>query len=109
MPSLINNPRLFFLTFISLVSLHSTAQNIAFNFYSTGTGQNLTINYAFEFEKSELVIGIGYTINKIALPDDQQNVFYKRQYATEPLQHLNLNIYYHYIQEFRTPPSFFIL
>lgn len=73
----------------------SYSQKIALNYYSTGTGQNVTANYSFDIKKSELGVGLGYTISTLAHPDNQHNVFYKRQFATEPLHHLNLNLFYH--------------
>ncbi len=73
----------------------SNSQNIALNYYSTGTGQNITANYSFDIKKSEVGFGLGYTISTLAHPDNQHKVYYKRQFATDPLHHLNINIFYH--------------
>jgi len=95
MPSLMNNPKLVFIVFLSFISISSTAQNIALNYYSTGAGQNITANYSFDIKKSEIGIGLGYTINRSIHAPGNDNVYYKNQYATEPYQHLNLNLFYH--------------
>jgi len=64
-------------------------------YYNTGTGQNITANYSFDIKNSELGIGLGYTLSSLVHPDDQNKTYYKRQFATEPLHHLNLNLFYH--------------
>lgn len=71
------------------------SQRLALNYYSTGTGQNITANYAWNLKKSELGIGLGYTLSRLTHPDNQRNVYYKRQFATEPVHHLNMNFFYH--------------
>ena len=71
------------------------SQNIALNYYNTGTGQNITANVSWDLKKNEISIGLGYTISTLSHPDNQGNVYYKRQFATEPLHHLNLNLFYH--------------
>jgi hypothetical protein len=73
----------------------SNSQKIALNYFNTGTGQNITANYSFNIRKSELGFGLGYTISTLDHPDNQHKVYYKRQFATEPLHHLNLNFFYH--------------
>ena len=83
------------LTLLILAISLSYSQGIALNYYNTGTGQNITANYSFDIRKSELGFGLGYTISSLAHPDNQHKVFYKRQFATEPLHHLNLNLFYH--------------
>ena len=83
------------LFFILFIYGTSSSQNIALNYYSTGSGQNITANYSFVIKKSELGFGLGYTISTLAHPDNQHNVYYKRQFATDPIHHLNLNIFYH--------------
>jgi len=65
------------------------------NYYSTGTGQSITANYSLMINNNEFGVGIGYNINRLILPDDQENIYYKRQFATEPLHHLNTNVFYH--------------
>lgn len=86
---------IFLLVLMILSTLGSYSQKIALNYYNTGTGQNITANYSFDIKKSELGFGLGYTLSSLKEPDNQHNVFYKRQFATEPLHHLNLNLFYH--------------
>jgi hypothetical protein len=69
---------------------------LALNFYSTGTGRNITACYSFELGNNSLGVGAGYNINSVAHPDDQGKVYYKRLYVTEPPHHLNLNLFYHH-------------
>ena len=83
------------LTFFILPLISSYSQNVDLNYYNTGTGQNITANYSCNIQKSEIGLGLGYTISTLTHPDNQRNVFYKRQFATEPLHHLNLNLFYH--------------
>ncbi len=73
------------------------AQNIDINFYSTGSGRNITAAYSKEVNKSIYGIGLGYNIGRIKQPDDQNNIFYKRLYPTQPIHYLNFNAYYNYI------------
>ncbi len=75
----------------SLVS----SQNLVLNYYSTGTGQNITFNYAIHSTNSDVGFGLGWNINRLKHPDNQTNVFYKRQFATRSIDHLNLNLFYH--------------
>ncbi|HBG71651.1 MAG: hypothetical protein A2W93_06930 [Bacteroidetes bacterium GWF2_43_63] len=82
------------LVFFSFATL--SAQNLSLNYYSTGTGTNLTLAYAKDWEKNELGFGLGYNINRIAHPDDKGHIFYKRLYATKPIHHVNLNLFWHH-------------
>lgn len=94
---LIDLKKLFFLkvTLLLLSFSQAHSQSIAVNYYSTGTGQNLTLNYALSYPNSDIGLGFGWTINSRKHPDNQSNVFYKRQYATRSIDHLNLNFYFH--------------
>jgi hypothetical protein len=74
---------------------HAFSQHIVFNYYSTGTGQNLTLNYSLSYPTSEIGFGLGWTINSLKHPDNQLNSYYKRQYSTRAIDHLNLNLYFH--------------
>ncbi len=42
----------------------------------------------------EFGIGLGCNINSIKQPDDQNNIFYKRLFATDIVHFLNLNLFY---------------
>ena len=72
------------------------AQNLSLNYYSIGSGTNLTIDFAKDWEKNELGFGLGYNINRLAHPDDKGQVFYKRLYAYEPLYHLNVDVFWNH-------------
>lgn len=73
-----------------------SAQNLSLNYYSTGAGTNLTLACAKAWEKNELGVGLGYNINRLAHPDDKNQVYYKRLYATKPIHHINLNLFWHH-------------
>lgn len=77
-----------------LVSSNLFSQNLGLNYYSTGAGRNITATVSKSFKKSDFGIGIGYNINSIKQQDDQSNLFYKRLYATKPLYHLSLDVFY---------------
>lgn len=72
------------------------AQEISFAFNSTFSGRNCALTYIKSFEKSEIGLGLRYNINQWANPDDQSNIYYKRQYAYEPMQHVGVQVYYHH-------------
>ena len=81
--------------FILLSSSQAFSQNVVYNYYSTGTGKNITLNYSLSYPNSDIGIGLGWTINSLKHPDNQLNIYYKRQYATRSIDHLNLNFYFH--------------
>lgn len=87
--------RLVLFTIIIFISTSTYSQHVSLNYYNTGAGQNITGNYTFELKKSALGFGLGYTFNRSIQAESNYKVWHKSQYATEPLQHLNLNIYYH--------------
>lgn len=78
-----------------ILTISAFSQSIALDYFSTGTGNNITASYAFNLKNMAIGAGIGYHINSVAHPDDQSNIFFKRFYATEPMHHLNLNVYCH--------------
>lgn len=82
------------LLLLLLLSNEIYAQNINLIFYSTGAGRNLTIAYSKEYKSMEFGIGLGCNINSVKQPDDQNNIFYKRLFATKPLHFLNFNLYF---------------
>jgi hypothetical protein len=71
------------------------SQGVVFNYYSTGTGRNITLNYSLSYPNSDIGVGLGWTINSLKHTDNQANIYYKRQFATRFIDHLNLNFYYH--------------
>jgi hypothetical protein len=78
-----------------LSSSQAFSQGVVFNYYSTGTGKNITLNYSISYPNSDIGFGLGWTINSLKHPDNQANIYYKRQYATRFIDHLHLNFYYH--------------
>jgi len=82
------------LFFLSVFANTAFSQSVGINYYSTGSGRNITSVYSFGNNKNEFGFGIGYNINSIKQPDDQSNIYYKRLYATRFYQHLNLNLTY---------------
>ena len=81
------------LAFLSVTA--AISQNTVINYYNTGTGQNITLSYAITTPKCDIGFGLGWTINSLTHPDNQTNIFYKRQFATRNVDHLNLNFYFH--------------
>ena len=87
--------RYIFLIFNALLaSVFCNAQEISVSMNYSHSGRNCALTYIQAFKKSEAGIGLRYNINSFAHPDDQANVFYKRQYATEPLHHYGAKAYY---------------
>jgi len=86
--------RFFFLSLFLLVSTFSFSQNIGLSYNNTGSGQNYTGTFAMEVGKNTFGIGLGTTVHSHELPDNQNKIFYKRQFPTENLHHLNLNLFY---------------
>ncbi len=79
---------------LSVFSLSLYSQDLGINYNSTGAGRNITINYTKNINHNAISIGIGYNINSIRQPDDEANIYYKRLYATKPVQYLNCNLSY---------------
>ncbi len=79
---------------VSIFSFSLHSQDLGVNYNSTGSGRNLTITYSKNINYNTVSIGIGYNINSIKQPDDQSNIYYKRLYATKPIQHFNFNFSY---------------
>ncbi|MGF7141234.1 hypothetical protein [Roseimarinus sediminis] len=73
----------------------SKAQQLSLAYNSTFSGRNCALTFIKDIGRSEIGAGIRYNINMWSHPDDQQKMFYKRQYATEPLHHLGLQTYFH--------------
>ena len=86
--------RKIFIIILSLYITNSYSQDLGLNYYSTGTGRNITAAFSKNFKTNVFGVGIGYNINSIRQPDDQNNIYYKRLYASNFMQHLSLNMYY---------------
>ena len=78
---------------LTIISIDLFSQNIGLNYNSVGSGRNVTGTLSKEFAKSEFGIGLGYNINRIKQPDDQANIYYKRLFATKPIQYLNVEFF----------------
>ena len=86
---------IFVTCFVLLIAGQMFSQSIDINYYSTDAGRNLTAAFSKKFNKNEVGVGLGYNINRIIQPDDQNNIYHKRLFATKPYHHLNLNLFYH--------------
>lgn len=82
------------LCLLSFNALPGKAQEVSFAFNSTYSGRNCALSYIQSFNKSEVGIGLRYNINQWAM-DDQNNVYYKRQYAYKPIDHIGTQLFYH--------------
>jgi|TARA_B110000908_G_scaffold59966_1_gene72844 hypothetical protein len=80
--------------FLLLLSSFAYSQNIGLQYYSTKSGRNITLTFSKTINKSLIGLGLGYNINSMKQPDDQNNVYHKRLFATKPIQHLNFNFFY---------------
>ncbi|MFT4755204.1 MAG: hypothetical protein ACI9GM_000092 [Salibacteraceae bacterium] len=81
--------------FIS-VSSNLFSQNVGVDYNLTGSGRNITATISKEFEKCEIGVGVGYNINSLTQSDDQNQMYYQRLFATKPIQHLNVELFYNF-------------
>ena len=66
-------------------------------FNSSFTGRNTALLFSKTINfKHELGVGVRYNIGKLAMPDDQGNVFLKRLYPSTFAQHWGAEAFYHY-------------
>lgn len=86
--------RLAFVIFFISAVYFCDAQSVALNYYYTGSGRNLTATFSKRTGNNKLGVGLGYNINSIRQSDDQNNVYYRRLYATKAYHHLNFNVFY---------------
>lgn len=89
--------KIFLLAFLLASFLFSKSQNdLIFTFNSTTSGRNITFGYSKTLNKgNEFGILLRFNINKLAHPDDQNNVFFKRLYATEFIHFFGIEAFYH--------------
>lgn len=87
------------LLIISLFTINIVVcQNvISLSYNGTGSGRNFILDYS-RLIKSNFEFGAGIRINKnrITQPDDENNVFYKRLYATNAWQHFGIHGFFHW-------------
>lgn len=72
------------------------AQNLFGGYNLTNSGRSISATYSWEKEKSEFGLGLGYNINKIIQPDDQNTILTRRLYAIEPIHFLAFKTFYHH-------------
>lgn len=78
--------------FILTCSFWSYGQIIELNYNSVISGQNITATYnTIKNRNHNFSFGIGCNISRVAHPDNQEKIFYKRLFATKPLHYFNLN------------------
>jgi len=66
------------------------------SFNSTLAGRNIAVTLSKKINnKYELGGGIRFNINRLALTDDQGNIYKKRLFATKPLHYFGLQGFYH--------------
>ena len=65
-------------------------------FNSTFTGRSLSVSISKNHNKHEFGGGIRFNINRLSHPDDQNNTFKKRLYATKPMHYFGLKSFYYY-------------
>lgn len=80
-----------------IISLSLFSQNeISASFNSTHSGKNIVASYSkYLNSKNEIGGGVRFNINSYILPDDQNNIYYKRLFATEPLHYFGIQGFYH--------------
>lgn len=78
---------------ILCINLTYAQSTIGLQYYSTGAGENITATFAKKLNKGAIGAGVGCNINQIKQPDDQSNIYYKRLFATKPLQYLSGNFF----------------
>lgn len=89
--------KLNFLFFFILISHSGFSQrDITLSHNNTASGRGLSFTYSQKLDKkNEWGIGITYHFNKLKMVDDQNNVFYKRFYATKTMEHFGIETFYH--------------
>ena len=69
--------------------------NISLVYNSVHIGQNIALNYSQAFGKHSILVGIKYNLNRI-VQDNQNEIFKKRFYATNFIEHWGLALGYNY-------------
>jgi len=78
------------------VSCAFAQTDIVSAYNSTHSGRNVSLTISKILAgKHEIGGGLRFNFNKIAHPDDQNNAYKKRLYATKPMHHLGLHGFYH--------------
>lgn len=89
--------RIIFILLIILLGFSSFAQTeLVSAFNSTASGRNVSLLISKTKNSHEFGGGIRYNIGKLAMPDDQENLYYKRLYPSTLGQHFGLQTFYNY-------------
>ncbi len=89
--------RIIFILLIILLSFSSFAQTeLVSAFNSTASGRNVSILISKPKNNHEFGGGLKYNIGMLAMPDDQENLYYKRLYPSTFGQHFGLQTFYNY-------------
>ena len=85
--------------FVSLlVTCCSFAQNAATISFNISTlREGLIIGFSRTFHQNhEIEVGLRFHINKLAMPDDQESIYYRRMYASNFAQHFGAQLGYNW-------------
>ncbi len=76
--------------------ISSAQDDLIFAFNSTTSGRNVAFGYSKTINgTNEIGAMLRVNINKLAHPDDQNNVYFKRLYATEFIHFFGIETFYH--------------
>lgn len=81
-----------------LTACCSFAQNAAkINFNTSTLRESIIVGYSRTFHQNhEIEVGLRFHINRLAMPDDQQSIYYRRLYASSFAQHFGLQLGYNW-------------
>lgn len=83
-------------TLLCLFQTMKSQDDLSARFNSTASGRNISICYSKLIkDKNEIGGGMRININSITQHDDQSNIYHKRLYASNFLQHFGLQLFYH--------------
>lgn len=87
-----------FLLLAVLIATSLCAQvELLTSFNSTYSGRNVALTISkTNNNRHEVGVGIRYNIGMLAMPDDQENIFYKRLFPSTFGQHWGAQAFYHY-------------
>lgn len=86
---------LFSCIFVMCCSFAQNAAKISFN--TSTLREGVIVGYSRTFHQNhEIEVGLRFHINKLAMPDDQQSIYYRRMYASSFAQHFGLQLGYNW-------------
>lgn len=87
---------IFFLFLFSTFVLNAQME-LTSSFNSTGSGRNIAFALSNTFNnRHELGGGLRFNLSKLEMSDDQNNLYKKRLYASNFMQHLGIVSFYHF-------------